>query len=66
MVSFRVDEDLWAWVEEYARQRGVSKTSVLEAGLRDLRAMSRGGVPDLPERERAAETPLPKIAVRRW
>jgi hypothetical protein len=37
MVSLRVDEELLGWATGYAKERGVSRTSVVEAALRSLR-----------------------------
>jgi hypothetical protein len=58
MVSLRVDEELLGWATGYAKERGVSRTSVVEAALRSLREDCARGVPDL-EDERVPR-PLPK------
>lgn len=52
VLSGRVDEDLAAWVEAYADERGVSRSAVLEAALKGLREDAKSGVPDLPKPER--------------
>jgi hypothetical protein len=49
MVSLRVDEELLGWATGYAAERGVSRTSVVEAALRSLREDAAGGVPDLED-----------------
>lgn len=45
--SVKLDVELLEWSEAYALERGVSWTSVVEAGLRELQASAMGGVPDL-------------------
>jgi hypothetical protein len=47
-VSHRLDDELLAWANEYARSRATTRSILLEEGLRHLRDLSRGGVPDLP------------------
>lgn len=47
MTSCRLDVDLLEWAEGYGRERGVSRSAVLEGGLRALRGLAEGGVPEL-------------------
>jgi hypothetical protein len=67
MVSLRVDEELLGWATGYARERGVSRTSVVEAALRSLRVDAAGGVPDLEDervpRPESTRKPTPPPAV---
>jgi hypothetical protein len=42
-----LDGELLEWSEAYARERGVSWTAVVEAGLRELQASAMVGVPDV-------------------
>jgi hypothetical protein len=42
-----LDGELLDWSEAYARERGVSWTAVVEAGLRELQASAMSGVPDV-------------------
>jgi len=51
MMSLRLADDLRDWVQAYADQRGVSRSAVIEAAVRGLRADAEAGVPDLPEPE---------------
>lgn len=48
VLSVRVDDDLAAWVEGYAVERGVRRAQVLEGALREFRGLCASGVPDLP------------------
>lgn len=52
VVSLRLDEELLGWATAYAAQRGVSRTELLETGLRSFRVDCDRGVPEF--RERAA------------
>jgi hypothetical protein len=45
--SVKLEAELLEWSEAYARERGVSWTAVVEAGLRELQASAMGGVPDV-------------------
>jgi hypothetical protein len=67
MVSLRVDEELLGWATGYAKERGVSRTSVVEAALRSLREDAAGGVPDLEDervpRPESTRKPVPPPAV---
>jgi hypothetical protein len=53
--SAKVPEDLARWVDDYASERGVSRSEILQAALRGLREDAKSGVPDLP----APEPPQP-------
>jgi hypothetical protein len=46
MVSLRLDEELLGWATAYAKERGVSRTGVVEAALRSYRGDRVDGVPD--------------------
>jgi hypothetical protein len=61
MVSLRVDEELLGWATGYAKERKVSRTSVVEAALRSFREGAARGVPDL-EDERVPR-PVPPAPV---
>lgn len=54
LVSLRIDDELVAWAEAYAKQRGSSRSAVLEEALRSFRQDCEGGVPDLPAPESLA------------
>lgn len=51
LVSLRLDDELAAWAEEYAAARKLSRSTVIEMGLRALRGGAQGGVPDPPAPE---------------
>jgi hypothetical protein len=68
MVSLRVDEELLGWATGYAKERKVSRTSVVEAALRSFREGAARGVPDLedervprPVCRRRAESVVPPV-----
>jgi hypothetical protein len=46
--SFRLDVELLARVDAYAKSRGASQAQVIEAALEGFLAEAEGGVPDLP------------------
>jgi hypothetical protein len=46
-VTVRLDSKLVAWVDEYAKERGVSRTVVFECAVGSFRGDARRGVPDL-------------------
>lgn len=48
VVSSRVPEDLAAWADSYAKERGWTRQALLEAALRSFREGCRRGVPDSP------------------
>lgn len=48
--AFRCDPDLAAWIELYAAQRGVGISDLLEAAVREFRALAEAGVPEIPRR----------------
>jgi HrpA-like RNA helicase len=50
LLSFRVPVDLADWLTAYAQSRSASSTAVVVAALREFRALSERGVPDLAER----------------
>ena len=64
-VTARLDEELLAWAESYAEERGVSRTKILEAGLRALR-----GEPELEDAPAPAPAvgrkPEPDAPVDQW
>jgi hypothetical protein len=67
-VSHRLDDDLLAWANGYAKERGTSRSVLLEEGLRALRGLSEGGVPDIPvekfPEEPAITSKRPKLEPR--
>lgn len=64
-VSHRLDGELLARADVYAKTRGVTRSILIEEGLRQLLDLAEGGVPDLPETEREKPGPKPKVqAVR--
>jgi len=69
-VTARLDEELLAWAESYAEERGVSRTKILEAGLRALRGDAVGGVPELEDAPAPApavgQKPEPDAPVDQW
>lgn len=55
-VSHRLDEGLLAWATEYAEslstpERRITRSAVIEGGLKHLRELAGGGVPDLEPEE---------------
>lgn len=56
--SYRLDEGLLGEVAAYAAERKCSETVVVEAGIRALLDLAKGGVPDLPDPK-----PAPKVKV---
>lgn len=52
MVSLRLPEELAAWAEAYAAQRGVSRTDLLIEGLVSFREDCERGVPEIREQIR--------------
>lgn len=53
MTSLRVDEGLLEWATEYAAERGVSRSELLEGALANFREDCERGVPEI--RRMAAE-----------
>lgn len=53
MVSLRLDPELVEWADGYAKQRGVTRTVLLETALEDFREDCKSGVPDLRRNLRA-------------
>jgi hypothetical protein len=47
MVSLRLPEDLAEWADEYAKQRGVSRSDLLIEGLASFREDCQSGVPEI-------------------
>lgn len=47
VLSVRVPEELAAWLDEYAKERGVSRTDLLASALASFREDAKAGVPDL-------------------
>ncbi len=41
-LSARLNSDLESWLDRYCRSKGVSKTAVIESGLRMVRRMENG------------------------
>jgi hypothetical protein len=46
--SVRLDDGLWEWAEDYARQRSVTRNAVVSMAVEALRGDAAGGVPDEP------------------
>jgi predicted transcriptional regulator len=60
-VALRLEPDVLAWLDAYAKGRKVSRQVVLETAVDAFRAECQGGVPDLVDREpvrRAARAPV--------
>jgi predicted transcriptional regulator len=58
VLSLRVPEELAAWADEYAKERGVTRQALLEAAIESYRADARTGVPELRDMaKRQAYTP---------
>lgn len=53
VLSLRVPDDLAAWVESYADQRGVTRQALIEEGLRSFMEDCSSGVPEIRARVRA-------------
>ena len=53
MFSFRCDGALAEWIEGYADERRVGISDLLEAAVREFRALAEAGVPEIPVRGRA-------------
>jgi hypothetical protein len=51
-VDLRLDPELVAWVDGYARERGVSRTDLLESALAEFRVDCERGVPELRQKAR--------------
>jgi hypothetical protein len=47
LVSVRLGDGLVEWVDGYAKKRGVSRTEVLNAAVREFRDACEGGVPEV-------------------
>lgn len=47
VVSLRLDDELLSWATGYAASRGVSRTALLEQGLRSFREDCESGVPEI-------------------
>lgn len=60
VMSLRLDDELAAWVDRYAKERGVNRTQVLEGAVLSLQEGAKAGVPDLPQ----AKTSSPKRAAK--
>ncbi len=65
MVSHRLDAELIAWADDYAKQRKSTRTAIIDAALREFREACEGGVPELPKKQtvpRVCSKPaVPKI-----
>jgi hypothetical protein len=48
VLSARVDDDLGAWVKDYAKTRGVTVQTLMAEAVRNMRRDCESGVPDLP------------------
>ena len=64
-LAFRCEGGLAAWAEEYAFERGVVVSDLLEAALREFRALAQVGVPEIPVRGRVAAKQASKAASAR-
>jgi Ribbon-helix-helix protein, copG family len=51
-VATKVDADLADWLDAYAKERGASKSSLVEAAIRSLRDDAARGVPDVAPKAR--------------
>lgn len=62
-VSHRLDDELLTWATAYAKERGSTRSVLLEEALVSFRSLAEGGVPDLPEAGPLDErrSALPKI-----
>jgi hypothetical protein len=58
LVSLRVDDVLWQAVGDYAKQRGSTKTAVMDAALRGFLKDAEGGVPELETARPVARRPV--------
>ena len=47
-VALRLEPELLAWVDSYAKSRKVSRQVVLETAVEGFKVDCSGGVPDLP------------------
>ena len=52
VLSARVDDELVAWVVEYAEARGVSRQALVATALETFRRDCEAGVPEIRERTR--------------
>lgn len=52
MVSVRLEERLLEWTDSYAKERGVSRTELIEQALLEYRELAASGVPQLRQRMR--------------
>ena len=59
VLSLRVDDELAAWADEYAKSRGVSRTDLLVEGLRSFKADCETGVPEIREAARRQSSVAP-------
>jgi predicted transcriptional regulator len=46
LINARLDDDLVAWMDAYAKERGWTRTLVIGTALANLRADALGGVPE--------------------
>lgn len=52
MVSMRLDDDLIAWADAYAKKRGVSRSELLAQATMSFKEACESGVPEFRERVR--------------
>jgi hypothetical protein len=48
-LPLRLDESYIAWIDEYAKQRGWTRTQVVQTAVHHFHGLVEGGVPDLEE-----------------
>jgi hypothetical protein len=62
VVSGRVPDELADWLDAYAKERGVTRASVLASAIVALRGDAAGGVPEV---DPAKSAPMDPTAARR-
>jgi hypothetical protein len=66
VVSGRVPDELADWLDAYAKERGVTRASVLASAIVALRGDAAGGVPEVKTAvESATSVPMDPTAARR-
>lgn len=53
VLNVRVEDELGAWVDEYAESRGVDKSTILRTAVESFKRDCEGGVPELRAAARA-------------
>jgi len=57
VLSVRVDDELAAWADDYAEERGVTKQALLAEGLKSFRQDCEAGVPEIRAQVRMVVEP---------